>query len=177
MGKKLKRWKYQLLTLSALLLGLCQAGQAQQAPSAPPPAASVGGAVTLYQNVRIFDGRSGALSGPTNVLVRGNKIERIGTGPMLSDRSASTVVIDGGGRTLMPGLIDMHWHAMMVRPTPAALSRRISVTPLCRRRRGHGHADARVHHRSRMGGPAFGLKRAIDEGTRRRSAHLSRPAR
>jgi imidazolonepropionase-like amidohydrolase len=29
------------------------------------------------------------------------------------------VVIDGGGRSLMPGLIDAHWHTMFVRPTPA----------------------------------------------------------
>jgi imidazolonepropionase-like amidohydrolase len=166
MGKKLKRWKYQLLTLSALLLGLCQAGQAQQAPSVPPPAASVGGAVTLYQNVRIFDGRSGVLSGPTNVLVRGNKIERIGTGPMLSDRSASTVVIDGGGRTLMPGLIDMHWHAMMVRPTPAALlAADIGYLNLVA---GAEATDTLMRGFTTvrdMGGPVFGLKRAIDEGT------------
>jgi imidazolonepropionase-like amidohydrolase len=30
-------------------------------------------------------------------------------------------LIDGGGRTLMPGLIDMHWHTMLVRPSHAAL--------------------------------------------------------
>ena len=28
-------------------------------------------------------------------------------------------MIDGNGRTLMPGLIDAHWHTMLVRPTPA----------------------------------------------------------
>jgi hypothetical protein len=31
----------------------------------------------LFENVRIFDGRSDALSGPSNVLIRGNKIEKI----------------------------------------------------------------------------------------------------
>src|SRR5215469_4109050 len=75
--------------------------------------------VVLFQNVRVFDGKSGALSGPSNVLVRGNKIERISTAPIPMDRSAKTQIIDGGGRTLMPGLIDNHWHTMMVRPTPA----------------------------------------------------------
>src|SRR5262245_13694999 len=49
---------------AALLLGVCHAGQAQEATS--------GGAVTLFQNVRIFDGKSGSLSGPSHVLVRGN---------------------------------------------------------------------------------------------------------
>ena len=31
--------------------------------------------VTLFKNVRIFDGKAAALSAPSNVLVRGNKIE------------------------------------------------------------------------------------------------------
>ena len=37
---------------------------------------------TLFQNVRIFDGRSAALSAPSNVLVRGNTIARISAGPI-----------------------------------------------------------------------------------------------
>ena len=33
------------------------------------------------------------------------------------------VIIDGGGRTLMPGLIDAHWHAFLVAPpTPVLLT-------------------------------------------------------
>ena len=144
--------------LATLLLGVCHAGEAQQ--TAP------GGAVTLFENVRIFDGKSGSLSGPSHVLVRGNTIERISTNPIPTDRSATTVLIDGGGRTLMPGLIDMHWHTMMVRPTPAALlmgdighlnlvaGAEASATLL------RGFTTVRD-----VGGPAFGLKRAIDEGT------------
>jgi imidazolonepropionase-like amidohydrolase len=166
MSKKLRRWKYQPLALAVLLLGLCQAGQAQHAPSAAPSATSAGGAVTLFQNVRVFDGKNSTLSGPRNVLVRGNKIERIATGPIPTDGSATTVLIDGGGRTLMPGLIDMHWHTMLVRPTPAALltgdighlnlvAGAEATATLMR-----GFTTVRD-----MGGPAFGLKRAIDDGT------------
>jgi len=158
---KLKRGQYRPLVLAALLAGLCQAGQAQEAQRASP-----GGAVTLFQNVRIFDGKSSTLSGPRNVLVRGNQIERISTAPIPTDRSATTMLIDGGGRTLMPGLIDMHWHTMMVRPTPAALlagdighlnlvAGAEATATLMR-----GFTTVRD-----MGGPAFGLKRAIDEGT------------
>ena len=106
------------------------------------------------------------LSGPRNVLVRGNKIERISTSPIPTDRSATTTLIDGGGRTLMPGLIDMHWHTMLVRPTPAALlmgdighlnlvAGAEATATLMR-----GFTTVRD-----MGGPAFGLKRAIDENT------------
>jgi hypothetical protein len=36
----------------------------------------VSAAVTLFQNVRIFDGRSGSLSAPSSVLIMGNIIER-----------------------------------------------------------------------------------------------------
>ena len=155
--------KYQPLVVAALCLGLCQATQAQQAVPSDGPA---GGAVTLFQNVRIFDGKSGALSPPSNVLVRGNRIERISADPIPTDRSATTVLIDGGGRTLMPGLIDAHWHTMLVRPTPAELlmgdvghlnlvAGAEATATLMR-----GFTTVRD-----VGGPAFGLKRAIDEGT------------
>src|SRR5690606_17590903 len=68
---------------------------------------------TVFSNVRIFDGKRGELSPPSHVLVRGNKIEKISTEPIPADRRGDTVLIDGGGRTLMPGLIDAHVHTMM----------------------------------------------------------------
>src|SRR5262245_9091853 len=80
---------------------------------------SASGAVTLFENVRIFDGKSVSLSTPSNVLIRGNVIERISPRPIPFERRADTRIIDGGGRTLMPGLIDAHWHAMLIRVTPA----------------------------------------------------------
>ncbi len=63
--------------------------------------------------------RTATLSAPSNVLVNGNRIERIST---VTDccRRRNRHVIAGGGRTLMPGLIDAHWHTMLVRPNPAA---------------------------------------------------------
>jgi imidazolonepropionase-like amidohydrolase len=120
---------------------------------------------TLFQNVRIFDGKNGELSPPSNVLVRGNVIERISTEPIPTDRRADTVLIQGGGRTLMPGLIDMHWHTMLVRPTPVStmtddpgynnLVAGDEATDTLMR----GFTTVRD-----LGGPSFGLKRAIDEG-------------
>jgi imidazolonepropionase-like amidohydrolase len=144
-----------LVLAAALSIGLCQASLAQQAP----------GAVTLFQNVRIFDGKSNALSAPSNVLVRGNKIERISMAPIAVDRRADTRIIEGGGRTLMPGLSDMHWHAMMVRPTPAQLlSNDVGYTSI----QAGVEATATLMRGFTtvrdLGGPVFGLKRAIDEG-------------
>src|SRR5499427_1779371 len=164
MNQKLKRVRDRSWILAALLLGLCQAGQMQQALGATPSVTPAASAVTLFQNVRIFDGKSGTLSGPSNVLVRGNKIERIATGPIPTDRSAATVLIDGGGRTLMPGLIDMHWHTMMVRPTPAQLlTADIGYLNLVA---GAEATDTLMRGFTTVrdvGGPAFGLKQAIDE--------------
>src|SRR5215472_9663144 len=82
-----------------------------QSPS--PSVAGNAGPVTVFSDVRIFDGKSGKLSAPSHVLVRGNIIEKISDKPISTDRRADTTLIDGGGRTLMPGLIDVHWHAML----------------------------------------------------------------
>ncbi|HKE57107.1 MAG TPA: amidohydrolase family protein [Pyrinomonadaceae bacterium] len=117
----------------------------------------------LFENVRVFDGKSAQLSGPTNVLVRGNKIEKISTAPIPVDRSAATQIVNGGGRTLMPGLIDMHWHTMLVRPTPAQLlSEDFGYLTLMA---GAEATDTLMRGFTTVrdvGGPSFGLKKAID---------------
>src|SRR5262245_64749880 len=92
-----------------------------------PPAQAQQSPAVLFQNVRIFDGKNAALSQPSNVLVRDNKIERISAAAITTDAQ----VINGGGRVLMPGLIDAHWHAMLVRPTPvSALTGDVGYTNL-----------------------------------------------
>jgi len=144
-----------LAAIAALVIALVP-GRAQQAAPPEPPA-------TLFQNVRVFDGKSSNLSPPSSVLVRGNKIERISTSPITPE--ANTRVIDGGGRVLMPGLIDDHWHTMFVRPTPPML---MTSDP------GYIYLLAGVEAEATLlrgfttvrdlGGPSFSLKRAIDEG-------------
>ena len=54
---------------------------------------------TLFRNVRVFDGKSAKLSEPTNVLVRGNRIAGVGE----ASGAAGARVVEGEGRTLMPG--------------------------------------------------------------------------
>ena len=147
--------------LAALLLAL---GQVSEAEEARAPSIPSGSAVTLFQNVRIFDGKSSVLTGPSNVLVSGNRIDRISTDPIPTDRSAATVLIDGGGRTLMPGLIDMHWHTMLVRPTHATLlTADIGHLNLVAGAEATATLMRGFTTVRDMGGPAFGLKRAIDE--------------
>ena len=91
-----------------------------EAPGLEPFTASVSGGTTLFQNVRIFDGKSSTLSAPSNVLVRGGTIERISISPIAVDANAKVRIIAAGGRVLMPGLIDAHWHAFMA-ATPQML--------------------------------------------------------
>jgi len=155
------------LVALAAIVGFCQPSFAQAPAASPaaPLATSANGPVTLFQNVRIFDGKSATLSAPSHVLVRGNIIERISTTPIPTDRRADTRIIDGGGRTLMPGLIDAHWHAMMVRATPAAmLGSDLGYTTL----QASAEANATLMRGFTtvrdMGGPSFSLKQAIDEG-------------
>jgi hypothetical protein len=55
-----------------------------QAPAATGPTQ-----VTLFQNVRVLS-KTGQLTSPANVLVRGNVIERISTSSIPADPSATT---------------------------------------------------------------------------------------
>jgi adenine deaminase len=84
-------------TLLLIAVGLASAARAQ---GNPPANASA----TLFQNVRIFDGKGDSLSTPSNVLIKGNIIERISTEAITAEPGVT--VIAGNGRTLMPGLID-----------------------------------------------------------------------
>src|SRR5262252_11232093 len=164
MTRTLKHKQYRPLVLVAFLLSLCPAGHAQEAPGARPSTPS-GGAVTLLQNLRIFDGKSPTLSGPRHMLVRGNTIERLSTAPIPTDGSAPTMRIDGGGRTLMPGLIDAHWHAMLIRVTPEQSLGDVGYNHLVA---GAEATDTLLRGFTTvrdLGGPTFGLKRAIDEHT------------
>ena len=73
---------------------------------------------TLITNVRVWDGTSEELSGSTNVLIVNKLIHSIGPDVSGGD---DTTVIDGGGRTLMPGLIDMHSHMALSATSMVAL--------------------------------------------------------
>jgi len=67
---------------------------------------------TLINNVQIFNGKDDKVI-KGNVLIVDNLIKTISTQPIATNRSAETRIIDGGGKFLMPGLIDAHSHVMM----------------------------------------------------------------
>ncbi|HVZ04061.1 amidohydrolase family protein [Hyphomicrobium sp.] len=121
--------------------------------------------VTLFKNVRIFDGKSPQLSGSMNLLVEGDIIRRITNEPIATGKYAKVVVIDGGSRVLMPGLIDVHWHAFMA---AASMSILMTAQPSYVHLLAAHQAEATLMRGFTtvrdLGGPVFGLKRAIDEG-------------
>ena len=154
--------RHRPVILPALLLALSHAGAAQDA--AHVKADSVTN--VLFQNVRIIDRKGNAGTELRNVLVRGSHIERISSEAITVDRSAKTVVIHGGGRTLMPGLIDAHWHTMLVRPTPTTLlTSDIGFLTLIAGAEATATLMRGFTTVRDMGGPAFSLKQAIDDGT------------
>jgi imidazolonepropionase-like amidohydrolase len=160
---------YPSLVSAALVIGLCRASLAQYEAfelgpeEVAPILASDGG--TLFQNVRIFDGKSAALSAPSSVLVRGGTIERISANPAATEAGAGVRVIDGNGRVLMPGLIDAHWHAFLAATSPMVI---MTADPGYLNILAARQAEATLMRGFTtirdMGGPVFGLKRAIDEG-------------
>jgi len=162
---------YPSLVAAALLAGLCRASLGQgdadlEAPGlAPFPTTLAGGATTLFQNVRIFNGKSATLSAPSNVLVRGNTIERISASPITVESNAKLRVIAANGRVLMPGLIDAHWHALMVAaPQMLLMTANSSYLHLLAARQAEATLMRGFTTIRDLGGPVFGLKRAIDEG-------------
>ena len=66
----------------------------------------------LITDAVVWDGTSDTATPGMNVLVENNLIKQISAQPIAVNRSANTKVIDAAGRTLMPGLIDMHTHIM-----------------------------------------------------------------
>ena len=104
---KKKNLFYTMLTITALvvatLIGSAQAADEQKGVSAEKETPRQ----VLFTNVNIFNGKDKKLIEGGSVLVEGNLIQVV-SGTNIEAPDAYTV--DGEGRTLMPGLIDMHSH-------------------------------------------------------------------
>lgn len=133
-----------------------------------PPASAQDAAARsglLFENVRVFDGRAERLTPARNVLVVGNRIQAVSATTIVPDAGLAVRRIDGAGRTLMPGLIDAHWHALLVAPdlmtamTADAGLLNFLAADVARQTLMQGFTSVRD-----VGGPSFGLKRAIDLG-------------
>jgi imidazolonepropionase-like amidohydrolase len=139
------------------VLGTFAAGSGSTAATAALPARIV------FSNLRLFDGKSNALIEGLRVAVEGKTIKSVE--PAKAPLAPGARVIDCGGGVLMPGLIDAHWHAMMASlPVAVLLSADVGYITLvaadeARKTLMRGFTSVRD-----MAGPAFSLKRAIDQG-------------
>jgi len=120
----------------------------------------------LIENVRILDHNTAALTAPMNVLVNGPKIEKISPST-ISIKDQNVVKINGKGKTLMPGLIDVHVHMVfgsltMQQMMSPEMSEEFLMTKV-------GEASHKMLLRGftsvrDAGGPIFPLKMAVDKG-------------
>ncbi|HEX8256945.1 MAG TPA: amidohydrolase family protein [Allosphingosinicella sp.] len=63
----------------------------------------------LIRNANLFDAKSTSMRAGTSVLIRGNRIEAVGLDGAITV-PAGAEIIDAGGKSLLPGLWDMHVH-------------------------------------------------------------------
>ncbi|WP_244283755.1 metal-dependent hydrolase family protein [Paraburkholderia caballeronis] len=148
------------MAASMLSLVLPKIAGAQSASPPPPPAAPI-----VFTNFRLFDGQSAALRDGLTLTVEGDRVGRIERGQAAAAPASTDgrQVVDCGGRVMMPGLIDMHWHALLAAlPIEAVLQGDfgyvyIAASAEAERTLLRGFTTIRD-----AGGPAFALKQAID---------------
>lgn len=116
----------------------------------------------LIKNVGIFDGQNTEIITGMDVAVSGNTI----TGMIESggDESSYDTVIDGQGGFLSPGLIDVHYHAVLgLEPALMASSPKTYVNAVAISELEEVLMRGVTTVRD-AGGDVAGIKRAIDEG-------------
>ena len=148
------------LTRRAALAGIGATVAAAALPAAPPVRAQPARPL-LLTGARIFDGRGPALI-RGEVLVEAGRIAAVippGQGP------AEAEVLDCAGLTVMPGLIDAHWHSILAAlPLTVAYTADVGYIHLLAAQEAERTLMRGFTSVRDAGGPAFALKRAIDEG-------------
>jgi imidazolonepropionase-like amidohydrolase len=119
----------------------------------------------LINNVQIFNGKDEkTITG--NVLIVNNLITKISTAPIPTNKSGETKIIDGKGKFLMPGIIDAHMHIFLSGSTQGQMENG-DITAAAIRAGAEGENVLLRGFTSvrDLGGPTFGMKQAIDDGT------------
>jgi imidazolonepropionase-like amidohydrolase len=117
---------------------------------------------TLLTNLRLFDGRAAGLKDGVSVLIAGNRIADI---VPAAEKVDGVEIVDCGGRVVMPGLIDVHWHALLAAiPEIVALTADVPYVHLVAAQEAERTLLRGFTSVRDVGGPSFSLKRAIDEG-------------
>jgi len=122
--------------------------------------------LTLISNVNIFDGKTEKLHKNMHVLVKDNLIEKVSNEPLAIIQTDNVTMIDGGGRTMIPGMIDVHWHTYYANMTVSHLFQNadmsdVAITGLLGSEKTLMRGFTTVRD---IGGNPFAVKNAIDAG-------------
>lgn len=116
----------------------------------------------LLTNLRLFDGSGTAAREGVQVLVKGKRIADL---LPASATVEGARVLDCQGKLLLPGLIDVHWHTMLAAiPQMTAMTADLGYLYLVAAKEAQRTLMRGFTSVRDAGGPAFALKRAIDEG-------------
>ncbi len=115
----------------------------------------------LVHNVDLFDSRSGGLMEDVSVIVEGNRIMQVSRS---KPGAEFDVEIDGHGNVLMPGFIDTHVHMSIVGSTHEMSDLNWDYVPHKMAKRSRDMLHRGFTTVRDLGGPVFGLRRAIEEG-------------
>jgi imidazolonepropionase-like amidohydrolase len=116
----------------------------------------------IITNVDIFDGENEQLSNGMSVLIDGNKIAKIAKS---IGAPAGATVIDAGGRVLMPGLIDAHYHSMFnFWPVSKVLSTDFGYLSIAAAKAANETLLRGFTTVRDVGGNCFPISRGTDEG-------------
>jgi imidazolonepropionase-like amidohydrolase len=149
------------LSRRAVLRGIAAAFAAPVVAGTSPLFAQPAAPRLLLRNVRIFDGHAPDLIDGRNVLLEGNRIAAL---PLADETVSDATVIDCQGGTLMPGLIDAHWHSILAGISQlAAMTADIPYVHLVAAQEAERTVLRGFTTVRDVGGPSFSLKRAIDE--------------
>jgi imidazolonepropionase-like amidohydrolase len=119
-------------------------------------------AITHFKNFEMLDPEVGELRGGHELVVEGDTIREVSAKPI---RLAEASVIDCGGRTLMPGLIDSHVHVVLSEVVIPRLEN-VPLTLMTARAAMlmRGMLDRGFTSVRDTGGADWGLKEATDKG-------------
>ncbi|UFS67611.1 amidohydrolase family protein [Paracoccus denitrificans] len=124
--------------------------------------AQASGIPVLLTNLRLFDGTTLTLRDGVEILIEGGRISALpapGQGPAEAER------IDCGGRTVIPGLIDTHWHTTLASVSQiVAMTQDIGFLHLMAGKEAGATLQRGFTTVRDVGGPAFGLQAAVDRG-------------
>jgi imidazolonepropionase-like amidohydrolase len=158
MEKHKVKMRLNACVMALLAVVVCISGFARAAEQPSPK-------LTLISNVNIFDGKTEKLQKNMHVLVKDNLIDTVSSEPLAIIQTDNVTMIGGGGRTLMPGMIDAHWHTLFATiPMPKLLQSDLSYLAIVG---AQANRDALMRGFTTVrdvGGNVFALKQATDEG-------------